>query len=470
MFRFPPLALPPRRFFSDVLLVLFTALVLCFMAFYNGFPFFYSDSGTYMWTAFSKFPTMDRPLLYGYCMRHASLMTSLWLAAYVQAVCTAVPLYLSFKYFTQSRHYRAYFLVFIFLVTFLTGVSIHTGQLIPDIFAAVMILCLALLFFARRMTLFERILVSVLFVLSVGVHNSHFLIATLLILGSAAVFAFRGKRKILKKVNLSLLRLGYALLLVVAAYLFVSTIHYSKGMKFAVSRHGYVFFMSRLFDCGILEQYLNDNCSRYHYRICAYKDHMPWDLIWDKENSPLYKTGGWEANRTEYNTIIRDILTTPKYWPRLIARETEATFRQFFSFQTGDTHPQEEGSSVMNSIHHHFPEMYKEVVQSRQQSKNLDWRILNVAQTGLMALLFLLSALVFMLRGMDRRFRVYLAFILVALLVNAFVCGAFSGVLDRYQSRVIWLLPLPFMLYLAHTGYRPKRLKKLFRAATRKET
>ncbi|HNY03273.1 MAG TPA: hypothetical protein PKG48_11825, partial [Bacteroidales bacterium] len=116
------------------------------------------------------------------------------------------------------------------------------------------------------------------------------------------------------------------------------------------------------------------------------------------------------------------------------------------------------------------PEMYKEVVQSRQQSKNLDWRILNVAQTGLMALLFLLSALVFMLRGMDRRFRVYLAFILVALLVNAFVCGAFSGVLDRYQSRVIWLLPLPFMLYLAHTGYRPKRLKKLFRAATRKET
>ena len=34
----------------------------------------------------------------------------------------------------------------------------------------------------------------------------------------------------------------------------------------------------------------------------------------------------------------------------------------------------------------------------------------------------------------------YLAFILVALLINATLSANLSGVYDRYQSRVVWLL------------------------------
>jgi hypothetical protein len=33
-------------------------------------------------------------------------------------------------------------------------------------------------------------------------------------------------------------------------------------------------------------------------------------------------------------------------------------------------------------------------------------------------------------------------FVLAALLLNAFVCGALSGPYARYQARIVWLVPL----------------------------
>jgi hypothetical protein len=44
-----------------------------------------------------------------------------------------------------------------------------------------------------------------------------------------------------------------------------------------------------------------------------------------------------------------------------------------------------------------------------------------------------------------------------ALLVNAAVCGVLSGVNDRYQARLIWLVPLLAMLALSRLGLRYSR-------------
>jgi hypothetical protein len=41
------------------------------------------------------------------------------------------------------------------------------------------------------------------------------------------------------------------------------------------------------------------------------------------------------------------------------------------------------------------------------------------------------------------------ALLVVGLVANAFVCGAFSTVTPRYQSRIMWLLPLMALLVLA---------------------
>jgi len=46
----------------------------------------------------------------------------------------------------------------------------------------------------------------------------------------------------------------------------------------------------------------------------------------------------------------------------------------------------------------------------------------------------------------DRRLRELMWLFAATLIVNAFVCGALSEPSDRYQSRVIWLLPLLFFM------------------------
>jgi len=461
MLRLPTFHLhrPAPIAWTNALLVLLSTIVLCYLALYNGFPFFYSDTGTYLWSGFRDYRPPDRPLIYGLFMRYTSLRTSLWLVVFAQSWAVAVLLFWCFKHFAGKTNYRLWYIAYIFVITFFTGVSINTGQLIPDVFAAVGILCIALLLFAPGLKKWEILLVSVLFILSTGVHNSHFLIVTIILLIFLAAFIFRKSRNALWKTGVRLRRAVYGLLLVVAAYYGVCTVHYENKMGYQVNSHGYIFFMARLFDCGILEQYLADECPTRHYKLCEYQGCFPWDFIWDYENSPLYKTGGWDENRDEYNAIIRDILTTPKYWPRLIARETEATFRQFFNFITGDTNIQEEGSSVMQSMRAIWPENMKEFQQSLQQNRGLDWRMLNLFQSYLIGFLLFCSIAVYLVPGFDPKLKVFLAFILIALLVNAMVCSGISGVLARYQSRVVWLLTLPFMLYLASKGAREQGSK-----------
>ncbi|MCX6304419.1 MAG: hypothetical protein NT040_05590 [Bacteroidetes bacterium] len=461
---------PSAQFFADSLLIFLSAIVLCNMAFYNQFPLFFSDTGTHLWTAFWEYKPIDRPLFYGVFMKHASLMTSLWLIVLAQALAVAIPLFYCFKYFSGTPKFRVYYLAYIFLITFFTGASINVGQLIPDVFTPVAVLCIALFLFAPKLKVVETIVTSCIFILAVGVHNSHFIITTLILLIFLSAFIFKKTRLVLQRAQVKLMRILFALMLVASSYVLVSTIQYNAGLKFAVSRYGHVFFMARLYDCGILEQYLQDACPKYHFHLCSEQGKFPWDFVWDYTNSPLYKNGGWEGNRDEFNAIIRDILTTPKYWPRLISREVEATVKQFFSFRTGDTGPELEGSSSITAIRSHWPESVKEFFQGKQQRKYLDWTMLNLFQSYLIYFLFFCTMLVYFVPGFNPKYKMFLTYVLIALLVNAFACGAISGVVERYQSRVIWLLPLPFMLYLANRGVSFSRLKNFFSDPNRSET
>lgn len=68
------------------------------------------------------------------------------------------------------------------------------------------------------------------------------------------------------------------------------------------------------------------------------------------------------------------------------------------------------------------------------------------------ALSFVIILLSF--KTMARAHRGMLLVIITGLLTNAIICAVFSAVSDRYQSRIIWLIPL-FALCLLRT--RAKR-------------
>ena len=174
-------ALISKQSVIDFLLVLFSGIILCFMGFYNNFPYVYSDCGTYIGSGFDLKVPIDRPIFYGLFVRHASLMTSIWLVVLVQGLIVALSLFYFFKYLSGTTRFRLYYIAFIVLITFFTSASFHVSQLLPDVFTSVTILTLGLLLLAPKMSKRDIIMTSFMLILSISVHNSHFLISIALL-------------------------------------------------------------------------------------------------------------------------------------------------------------------------------------------------------------------------------------------------------------------------------------------------
>ena len=432
-----------------VLLVLIAGFILCYLGFFNNYPLMHSDSGTYIKSGFLNQVPPDRPIFYGLFVRHISMAESLYFVIITQGILLALLFLYYFRYFLPDKNPVIPFLGFIFLITFFTGASLNVSQVIPDIFTPITILGLGLLFLVNNLKVRDLVIISILVFLGIAVHNSHLLIAAGLLIISTFLYAFRKIRT--KWTFLSWRRLAYLWLLLIGTNLVISTVNFAFGSEFKSSRGGHVFLMSRLIDTGILKQYLDDKCGEVDYKFCEYKDQIPWDFIWDFENSPLYKTGGWEGNEEEYKKIIFDALTTPKYLKIFIIKGLESSFNQFFTFETGNAKQMLKGSAPYSVIDRFFKDQLKEYVGSRQSRKVFNFNVINTSQLFLFAFSLFVIIVILILR-FPLKWKILAGFFLVSVYMNALVCGAFSFVAPRYQSRVVWLLILPVFMIL--TEYR----------------
>gem|GEM_PF-6460286 len=117
-----------------------------------------------------------------------------------------------------------------------------------------------------------------------------------------------------------------------------------------------------------------------------------------------------------------------------------------FDIEHENVRPQGPGSPPHEIVAHYFPSELRRYVGARQQRDALGrFAALNLCQEGLV----FLGALSLLLLG--RRFstripsagRCVVFVALVAIVMNAFVCGALSTPTDaRYSARVIWLVPM----------------------------
>ncbi|HEY0281393.1 MAG TPA: hypothetical protein VGC27_02085, partial [Rhizomicrobium sp.] len=132
------------------------------------------------------------------------------------------------------------------------------------------------------------------------------------------------------------------------------------------------------------------------------------------------------------------------------------SFRQFWMFRTGDGYfPQQE---VLDPEFKNFlPRQYEHYLDARQQRGVLRFEAVNVVHYPLALLSLAWLALVLRSAVRHRQWQraALPAFVFLALIGNALVCGLFSGPHDRYQSRLIWLPALVLLL--------TERPKSLFR-------
>jgi hypothetical protein len=428
-----------------LLFFLASAVVLSSLSAYNGYPIVFADTGSYLACSFSHVVPADRPVFYSLFLEAVQFnhhVRSLWLVVVAQVSMSLILLSIVFRHQDLAIAQRPVWRIGVVLfLTLGTSLPWELNWVMPDIFAA--FLALSVYLVMHRWTdlrLWEKWYVGLSFVTSAVVHYTHLIVTVLLAAGFLAHGLIR--------------RRGYPrplLALTLASFAALFTVNLALAGSLFFSEGGHVFFVNRLAENGILHRLLTEHCPQNDYALCPYKDQIKTmgvdDYTWSEE-SPLHKIGGWVDSRDESRRVILDSV---RYYPFEHARQAVyATGRQFVSFRTGYGMKSYADASfaVHQRIEKHYPREYDAFMNARQQDGTLERVVGSVGVFHLavswVSIVLVCVAYMWNWRSGPRpcRDNDLIAILLLFMVLNAFVCASLNTIVNRYQSRVVWLITL----------------------------
>jgi hypothetical protein len=423
-----------------------SVLALLAPAIYNGFPLLFPDSDAYMKVTYGLSWTLDRSGFYGLFLRAPARLASgsagLWLAILIQAlIASAIQFATARRVVPAARPVTV--LLVVLAMCLLTSLPWHVAQLMPDAFAGVLVL-LAWLAASRD---FDRPGTLLLWLAAAFLTLAHY---TYLGLFAAAASCTLLGSAMLRVGAAELARRGIAILCVLASVVCAHVA--ANGLLFdrwTVSPAGSWFLFARLNEDGLTTPWLERHCGRdAPAPLSQIRKELPRDsqvLLWSR-NSPLYPH-------------IHGRIASPEYWrwmdmfavadrgsiaeQRLaFARNAlVATAHQLATFRALDDEcPSECTSPALIGLN---PSMADEIHSSRQLQGTLPKGLVR-AITGTVTWAGLILLIPFALVAARKRdweaFGLLLA-AAAAIVANAALAGALSDVHDRYQSRVVWIVP-----------------------------
>lgn len=438
---------------GSVILITTGTLIFLLPAIINGYPLVYSDTSTYIASGFTMQPPMDRPIMYGLFLRFTSLNGfTLWTVVVIQGLLLSLLLYRVHYFLADGIDKKWKTIGYLILVTMssLSGAAWAASHLMPDIFTSIMVLTfLGIILEARASR--SSVSLYILFGISVAVHFSHVPISLALLLIVFLVWIYQHRRGT-KPIRLRVLAIMLGIILLGYG---------SMASSSSKSRH--VFLMGAFIEQGIIGEFLQEHCTEQAYKLCAFRDSLPvysWQFIWEP-SSPLYQLGGWKETREEFNEIINETFTSPKYlWIHVKAslRETGKQVVRFQTVQPLGVAPNRE--QLRSRIFQYIPAdgvRYDGSIQNQTNLLALVW--LNPVQLILIFLsLALLPIVVYRKQAWKiPQLRITFLIILSAILLNAFISGTFANAIYRMGNKMIWLLPLVTIILLINTNRSYKR-------------
>jgi hypothetical protein len=446
-----------------LLALLASALTLLAPALWNGFPFIFYDTGVFIELAVEGGFSPERSAFYASFLSAFWPTFSLWPAMVAQVSMTVLVMAAFGRVLLPSLSPGRFFALIAALCV-VTGLPWYAAEILPDILAPIMVLCLYLLGFrADALSWPQKAALIAVAVLGATSHASHLgLAAGLAVVTMLVQVAARHRALAAASPCWRLPSLVFALSL-----LALVTSNFLRTGDVFISRSGPAFVLGRLVQDGIAQRLLDDTCPGSGYRLCAYKDQLPRDAneyLWDSD-SPFWILGGFAGTADESQRIIVDSL---KRYPLLqLKMAARATLEQFATFETGD------GIEPLHDVPvpamtRLIPGQVGDYRAARQQNDGIGFRWINAVQVPVGALSIAALAAILVAAAARRNWddRLFLpTFILAALLGNAFICGALSNPQDRYQSRLIWLVCFAAPLLAAKPlGIVWARIKSVFAA------
>lgn len=444
--------------FLNLISIIIGGIILIGAGIYNEFPLVYSDTGTYIHTAFKHIVPNDRPLSYGLFIKHVLFNNSLWSVIVCQGLILSTVLYGGFRFVLSKNPLlrNITFISTVLVLSITTGVSWYTSQIMPDIFAPISILALVVILSGfNRVTWPLKIFLPCFLLISNAMHVSHFLISTGILaiaLIAGMIFKKRTQKNLIPKTNLTL-----ATVLVGISMISIPSIHYYYSGNFVITKASHVQLTARMIDNGLLKKYLNEHCQEPNepYKLCKYKDSLASNIspfLWDK-NSVLHQVGGWEASKKVFQPILNDMLSTPKYIALNVYTSLKSTLNQLGQNTMGSgLSPYREESPPYGQVHWRFKEDLDQYMSSKQNQKKLDFSFLNQVQNILLWLSLVFTLITLFYKPLRAKLFtsewIFILLILLAIVLNSLATAGIHMAYDRFQARVVWLLPLCAIIIL----------------------
>ncbi len=473
---------------SRILGVACAALFLCLPALWNGLPFFYPDTPTYLrgaekavdqvahrlWPTSSpgepstqdtpgpasrgltsledKVVLAGRSIYYGALLHAAQRAGSLWLAVIAQALCVAAVLHLLMVKLWRVR--PAAFLATTAVLSLATPLAVYTGLLMPDVFAGLGILAFAALaVYWRQLSRVERGGLVCVLLFGLLAHASHVAVAAVLVLGVLALRVWHPRWGGVAAPAITL-SAGCIVVAIAAEWAFAAGVQRALGEP--PLRLPYP--TARLIEMGPGTRLLQARCPDAGYAVCA--DVALYPIAWDDFLFSTDPSRGTFA-RADAATKRRIAAQQGDFVREVIAYDPAGVLvgwasdlgRQLLSFRV------DVWSFGARQLAMYEGRVPAPTFAAMQASKGLNApaynRVLSAATYASVAAALLLGAWWGGRRRagaparVPQRLEQVAAIAVVGVMANALVCVTAASSLDRFQSRVIWLLPFLALAVLA---------------------
>jgi hypothetical protein len=433
---------------------LIAVAVLSAPAIWNRFPLLQWDTGGYIARWYEHSLVISRSTVYGLFLTAGSEL-GFWPVVIVQSALAAWVMALTLRAVGLGNR-PWLFAGIVTVLSAVTTLSWLTSILLTDIFCVIGVLGLwLLLMHAEVLNRVERVALFLLVAFSGATHN-----ATLAVLGGlvlvAAATTYLDRRRLPPR------RLTAGVAALVLAVVMVFAGNYYIARQIAWTPGGMALSFGRMLQSGIVNKYLDAHCPDPYLRLCKYKDELPRDADEFFWGSPLFdKLGRFAGLDKEMKRIALGALF--EYPGLQIKSAIMDTGRQLIEVRTGE--------GVENVVWHtygiikdHLPELVPAMEAARQQERpdglahvfpELNKVHYPIALAA-MALLPVIALLAF-LEVLPFVYGEFAVLCMIALLGNAFVCGALSNPHDRYGARMVWIAAFAVTLALARLVERLRR-------------
>lgn len=427
------------------------ALLTCVIALYNHFPLTYPDSGNYLENAVAiahwRAPWFFyRPLVYGSFLVPFATPQTIWLIPLAQGLLVAFVVDLTLRVAAVPLSTRGFLTVFAGLSGF-TSLPWLSGQIMPDVFTGAMILlCFVSVWGDERLTAGERWAVGALLAFAIGCHLSHFVLYGMLVVATLTGRMLVDRASLIWGRFVPLALRAMAPLVVAAALVMGSNYYFYRAP--VLSRSSALFALAHVVGDSLAQRYLARVCPTQQYLLCSERASLRANLdwfLWDP-------AGTWKRHEPEVqrgdSTFLHEAPaivagTLRQEWPAAIRASLRTTIIQLRTFGTepGDF---AFSNSVANALARSGPGTLRSYMASRQVQQSLPLKAASrlqyaVVGIGVLVLLGCLPAL----RGRELApMRALIATAFLGVVFNALVMASLAMVQPRYQSRVVWLVPL----------------------------